>query len=259
MSRGSAINSVISGGGGGLLGSIGSIVGGIFGGPIGAMLGQAVGNLLQQSIGNATNGAIDELHKEHGLPKFLADQIKEKVSEVIDGLQSKGVSSDAADAAQSQFGEDMKSFQKKFQDNLVKSVLDSISGEDTKDAQTKGNGAGKTSKGGSATSSGGWLMAIAKAMGQALGDKAANMVHLSDKMSQLSDAQTEGAKTLEGMDSKSQAAQVQKDKNDQNAREYNLTMTQFQAAAQDYNMLNNVFSTAIKSLGESLSAMARKQ
>ncbi len=256
---GSAINSVMGGGGGGLLGSIGGIVGGIFGGPIGAMIGQAVGNLLQQSIGNATNGAIDELQQEHGLPKFLADQIKDKISEVIDGLQNKDVSADATDAAQSHFGDDLKSFEKKFQDNLVKSVLDSLGDEDTKDSQTKGNGASKNGKSGSTTSSGGWLMAIAKAMGKALGDKAANMVHLSDKMSQLSQDQTKGARALEGMDSKSKEAQAQKNTNDQNAREYNETMTQFQAAAQDYNMLNNVFSTAIKSMGESLSAMARKQ
>lgn len=38
-----------------------------------------------------------------------------------------------------------------------------------------------------------------------------------------------------------------------------MAMTQFQATSQEYSMLNNVFSTAIKALGESLSSMARKQ
>ena len=47
--------------------------------------------------------------------------------------------------------------------------------------------------------------------------------------------------------------------NEQNAREFNETMTKFQATSQEYSMLNNVFSTAIKALGESLSSMARKQ
>ncbi len=36
-------------------------------------------------------------------------------------------------------------------------------------------------------------------------------------------------------------------------------MTEFQATSQEYSMLNNTFSTAIKALGESLGSMARKQ
>src|SRR5262245_3192899 len=97
---GSALNSVMGGsGGGGILGAVGGIVGGIFGGPIGAMIGQAIGNMLQQAIGDATKGAVDQLQKEHGLPKFLADEIKQKVDEVLGQLKN-NVPQDAQQAAQ---------------------------------------------------------------------------------------------------------------------------------------------------------------
>ena len=233
---GSALNSVMGGsGGGGILGAVGGIVGGIFGGPIGAMIGQAIGNMLQQAIGDGTKGAVDQLQKEHGMPKFLADEIKAKVDEVL-GQQKNNVPADAQQAAQSRYGDAFKDFQQQFEQNLVRSVLDAMGGDEK---STGGKGA--SGKGG-----GGWLQAIAKAMGQTLGDKAADMVRLSNKMSELNEAKG-------SIDQNDQQA------NEQNAREFNETMTKFQATSQEYSMLNNVFSTAIKALGEALSAMARKQ
>ncbi len=55
------------------------MVGNAFGGPLGALIGRAIGNLVQQSLGDATENAVDTLHKEHGMPKFLADEVKDKV------------------------------------------------------------------------------------------------------------------------------------------------------------------------------------
>jgi hypothetical protein len=231
---GSALNSVMGGsGGGGILGAVGGIVGGIFGGPIGAMIGQAIGNMLQQAIGDGTKGAVDQLQKEHGLPKFLADEIKAKVDEVL-GQQKNNVPADAQQAAQSRYGDAFKDFQQQFEQNLVRGVLDAMNEGD------------KPGKSGGGKGGGGWLQAIAKAMGQTLGDKAAEMVRLSNKMSELNEA-------------KGSISQDDQQANEQNAREFNETMTKFQATSQEYSMLNNVFSTAIKALGEALSAMARKQ
>lgn len=225
---GSALNSVVGGGGsGGILGAVGGIVGGIFGGPIGAMIGQAVGNLLQQAIGDALKGTVDHMQQEHGMPKFLADEVKQKIDEVIAGLRNNNVPAEAEQAAQGEFGADVDAVAQEFQQNLTRSLLESGAAEE-----------GKGGKGG-----GGWLQAIAKAMGQTLGAKAAKMVELSDKMSELQ--------------SKSGSGNVEDDK--KNANEFNQTMTEFQATSQEYSMLNNVFSTAIKALGEALSTMARKQ
>lgn len=232
---GSALNSVVGGGGsGGILGAIGGIVGGIFGGPLGAMIGQAVGNMLQQAVGDAVKDTVDQLQKEHGMPKFLADAVKQRVDEVIGGLQDRNVPAQAQEAAQQHFGEDMQRFQQEFQQNLTRNVVESLGGEESR-------GSAKGGKGG-----GGWLQAIARAMGQTLGDKAAEMVRLSNKMSELNKAKAD----IDPEDTQA---------NEQNAREFNETMTKFQATGQEYSMLNNVFSTAIKALGEALSTMARKQ
>lgn len=235
---GSALNSVMGGGGGGLLGAVGGIVGGIFGGPIGAMIGQAIGNMLQEAIGEAVKGAVTELQQEHGMPKFLADLVKHKVDDVIGQLRNNDVPAEAQEAAQGRYGDAMHQFKSEFQQNLVRAVLDGMGGEESK---TRGKG-GK----GGAAAGGGWLQAIARAMGNTLGDKAAEMVRLSNKMSELNEKKAGlGAKDTHG--------------NEQNAQEFNQTMTQFQATSQEYSMLNNVFSTAIKQLGEALSSMARKQ
>ncbi len=233
---GSALNSVMGGGGGGLLGAIGGLVGGIFGGPIGAMIGQAIGNMLQEAIGDAVKGAVNQLQKEHGMPGFLADLVKGKVDEVIDGLLDKNVSGEAQQFARDNFSKEIANFQSEFQQNLVKAILQEMGGEEGK----------SSGKGGGKAAGGGWLQAIAKAMGNVLGDKAAEMVRLSNKMSELNEA-------------KGQLSKDDTQANEANAREFNQTMTQFQATSQEYSMLNNVFSTAIKQLGESLSAMARKQ
>jgi hypothetical protein len=224
---GSALNSVMGGGGGSILGAVGGIVGGIFGGPIGAMIGQAIGNMLQQAIGDALKGAVDHLQQEHGMPKFLADEAKGKIDDVLGQLKH-DVPADVQNACQTRYGDAFKDFAKEFEQNLIRNVLDGLGDADGK--STNGKGAG--SKGG------GWLQAIAKAMGQTLGNKAAEMVKLSNKMSELDQA---------------------KGDDEQAAKEFNETMTKFQATGQEYSMLNNVFSTAIKALGEALSAMARKQ
>ncbi|UNK42301.1 hypothetical protein MNO14_15405 [Luteimonas sp. S4-F44] len=78
-----------------------------------------------------------------------------------------------------------------------------------------------------------WLVAIAKAMGAKLGEKAEKMTELSDK--------------LGGLDSK------------KDAKEFSKTQMEFQAESQMFSMLSNTISTAIKSIGEGLTSAARKQ
>jgi hypothetical protein len=219
---GGLLGSIGGGGGGGLLGSIGGIVGGIFGGPIGAMIGQAVGNLLQEAVGKAAKETVDHMQKNHGMPKFLADQAKSRIDECI-ASQRKDVPQEATDCARERFGGPIRDF-----------------GNDLSSSMCRHASRGFEEEGGGG---GGWLQAIAKAMGKTLGEKAAKMVELSEEMS---------AKSAEG-------ANLEGDKAKQNANEFNQLMTKFQATGQEYSMLNNVFSTAIKALGESLSSMARKQ
>lgn len=235
---GSAVSSVFGGGGsGGILGSLGGIVGGIFGGPIGAMIGQAIGGMLQQAIGEGLNGAVDKLVKEHGMPKFLGDEVKQVVSDVIGkqrATSQQGVSDEARNIAQDKFGQSVDRFKQDFENFIVDNVVDSLRGPDQK------------SRGGKVTG-GGWLQAIASVMGKALGDKAQEMVKLSNDISKASTAKTKAA------GGKDEAAK------EKAAGEFQELMMQFQATSQEFNYMQTTFSTALKGLGEGLASVARKQ
>lgn len=76
-----------------------------------------------------------------------------------------------------------------------------------------------------------WLVAIAQALGTMLGEKAETMKGLVDKMNAA----------------------------EENGKEFNMALTEFQAESQMFSMLSNATSTAIKSIGEGLTSNARKQ
>lgn len=81
-----------------------------------------------------------------------------------------------------------------------------------------------------------WLEAIAKAMGEALGNKAAELVKGSQSLNSLAgDDSTKGA------------------------QKFQQAMAKFQADAQLFSMLSDAFSNAIKSIGQGLQTMASKQ
>jgi hypothetical protein len=236
---GSALNSVMGGSGGGLLGAVGGIVGGIFGGPIGAMIGQAIGNMLQEAIGNAMQQATDKLQKEDGMPKFLADLVNQKVGEALNGLKNHGVDPSVQEHAEQQYGDAFKDFA----DQLAQQIIDSVREQMKKGQEsTDSDGNKKTtgSKGGKASAES-WLTAIAKAMGQVMGDKARKLVDLSDRIANTNPKGNSSEAKQEA------AAQMQK------------LNAEFQATSQEFNLLQNTFSTSIKTIGEAMASVARKQ
>jgi hypothetical protein len=93
----------------------------------------------------------------------------------------------------------------------------------------------QASGGGSGGDGESWLEAIAKAMGQALGTMAQNLVNESNQLSSLS-----------GNSSSSGAQQFQ------------TVMAQFQAHSQLFGMLSDAFSNAIKSIGQGMQTMGSK-
>jgi hypothetical protein len=227
---GSAVSSVLGGGGsGGILGAVGGIVGGIFGGPIGSMIGQAIGNMLQQAIGDATKQAVDTLQKEHGMPKFLANEVKSKIDGIIGGLLQP-VSAEAAQQAAKHVGDNFESFKNDFAQSLVKMVVDQMK----EDRESSQNGGGSSS-GSKSAKGGSWLEALAKAMGASLGDKAAKMVELSNRV-----ADTAGGEGKEAAKANTEAT------------------LELQGASQMFSLMQNAFSAAIKAIGEGLSQAARK-
>jgi uncharacterized protein YcfJ len=212
------------------LGAIaGGIVGAYFGGPegaaMGAKLGAALGNEVQQDIGDATKSSADNLSRNHGMSPETRDQIHSAVDDWVAQNYNSDVSPDDQQA--------VRDYYPGFQNlsNEMSQWICSDAVQNMGDMNSKPTGHGGTG--------GGWLQAIAKAMGQTLGEKASQMVNLSQEMSNL---QGNGGSS-----------------DQQNAQLFNEDMTQFQATSQEYSILQNTFTTAIKSLGEALDGMARKQ
>ena len=112
-----------------------------------------------------------------------------------------------------------------------------LSGAATGAAQSAGPGQGGRKSAGS------WLQAIAKAMGEVLGQKAGEMVKLSDKISSLA----QEGKGLEG------------DAKADNAADMTAAQTEMQGVSQEYKLLTETISTVLKGIGEALSTMGRKQ
>jgi hypothetical protein len=227
-------------GGGGIFGALMSIASIAFP-PL--AIANSLGNMLLQGIGQAIGQAVQTLIKESGMPKFLGGVIGNLVDQVLGG-QKKETDPQADSLVQSNEG--VQDWMQKFQKDLSNQIVESSRKHIEKD---KASGAGgKGGKGG--VSSGSWLQAIAAAMGEVLGDKAAKMVTLADKMSALnSDGK---AISTDPKDEKAQAARQE------NAREFSKTQTEFQAVSQEFSLLQSTFSNAIKSIGEGLAQMGRK-
>lgn len=249
------VGGMIGGGGmGGLLGGglLSNLLGGILGGGGAGGLGgiaraiegfapanvlNAAANLVNAMHGGAVKGAAEQLQREDGMPKFIQDAINQAVDKV---LQQNKKPADAD--LEKKLGDTTKDGLQKEMDDLIKKLVDNVRkqlGEESKDAAGEASGAGKGGK----KSTGSWLQAIAKAMGEVLGQKAGEMVKLTDKISSLAEA----SGNMKGEDKQ------------KNAQEMTAAQTEFQGVSQEYKLLTETVSTVIKGIGESLSTMGRKQ
>jgi hypothetical protein len=246
----SALNSVFGGSGIGSLVNTALSIGGMAFPPLG--IANAVSTLLAGGIGQAVGGAVQTLCREAGMPKFVGDIINQVAGQVLGGMM-KPVDGGCADHVGGNHGiqDCIKDFVKDLCQKIVEGTRKHMDGEE-------GCG-GKGGKGKSGATAGSWLQAIAIAMGEIAGDKAAQMVDLSKKMSDLNANGQELTGKLEGMgkdDSKGRG-DIQSQQSD-NAREFSVVQAQFQATSQEFSILQNTFSNALKSIGEGLTTMGRK-
>lgn len=233
-----ALSSVLGGSGGGsILGDIGGLIGAEFG-PIGSMIGEAVGNMLQQAVAGALSDAADQLQQQHGMPPFLTSMVKDKANEFATQNQA-NVPADVQQSAQDQYGAEVQDLQAQLGSFIASSAAE------------------KHKASGGSTHGGSWLEAIAAAMGEALGKQADRMVALSDKMSAEMPAGNSGSSGAGG-GTPSNTSSSSPTSNNSQASQFNKDMTDFQAVSQQYSILQNTFSTALKGLGEALQGMARK-
>ena len=226
-------------GGSGLLGGLGKMIGGLIGGGNSSGISKvlegfspaniinATANLVNAINGKGAKQAVDTLAKEDGLPKYLQQEIKKVIDEVFKKFE-KPTEGDLQDKLNNATKDD----QQKSINDFAKQIIDSVRKQLTEKLSEGAEG----SRGKGKKSAGSWLQAIAKAMGEAMGDRASKMVELSNKMGEAAKKEGEkGAKEMQGISA------------------------QFQAVSQEFNLLSNTFSTAIKSLGEGVTTMARKQ
>jgi type III secretion apparatus needle protein len=214
------------GGGGNFLSSIASIVGGIFGGPIGAMIGQLAGQLLS----SAFSQAVDQLPVDQGFKDLINAGFKAGMGDTqgaiadansfIEDLgKSMGGSQSDISSMQRSLEEFKGEITKLFTDALAR---DAIEKEEEGSGQCSGNAA-KT--GGTAGGGAGWLRAMAEALGKQCDELADEMQEAVDNI----------------------------DKEDPS------TMVEFQTISQQFSMLMNSTTTAIKTIGEAMTAVGRKQ
>jgi hypothetical protein len=226
-------------------GALKSVFGGN-GGIFGAVLGVAsmffpplavagsLSNLLTSAIGQAVKMAASTLMKEFAMPKFLGPIINQIVDGVVSGLNSKNPTNPEVDQHVSeQHGQALTDATNELSRQLIDGVVKKVN-EKTKGATSSG----KTGT----VSAGSWLEAIAIALGEAQGNKAASLVKLADELKDLSAKQTNGSQ----------------DEKTKNAQQFTIKSQQLQAVGQEMSILQNAATNAIKSIGEALSQAARK-
>lgn len=268
-------------GGGGLMSGLGGggilsqILAGILGGAGGsggaegigkAMQGfapanvlNATANLVSSILGNSTKDAARTLHREDGMPRFVMDAINKAVDEAVK-KHFKPVDPKTQNALNDVTKDDSMKEIKKLTDQLLEKVRELMNeriSDETKEATStdkKGEGAGKKK---SAQS---WFAAIAEAMGKVYGAKTAEVVRLSGEVSNVADKQAALADKNKGIDPKDEkatkAAEAEKEKL---AAEMTKKQTELQGAAQEMKLISETVSTLLKSIGEALAGMARKQ
>lgn len=239
---GNVVSSVFGGGsGGGLFGIVGSLVGGIFG-PLGSVIGGAIGGLVDQMFSGAMNN--------NNVDQNTQDQAKEAYRSSFN--QASG-GLDPTDAGRGSMRDQIDQFAsaanaspadrghlQQLADQLEKAINDAVA-QASSDAAGGGSEAKENKKGGS------WIVALARALGQTAGKSAANLVQLSDKLQKAGDDKIAAAG---GKDEKAKESA---------AVAYNEANVEFQGASQEFNMLMTTISTTLKSLGEAMSQVARKQ
>lgn len=273
------VASVVTGGGaGGLLGGLlggggllGNLISGILGGGgaggasgIGkAMEGfapanvlNATANLMSSILGNSGKEAMNTLHKEDGMPKFIRDAVNKAIDEAVTKCR-KDVDPEVQGKLDDVTKDDSLKEIKKLTDQLLEKVRDILE-KNTSDA-TKESTSGEKCKGGKKSSQS-WFAAIAEAMGKVYGAKTAEVVKLSEQVSNVADKQSALAEKAKGVDSKDENGNKEIENEKQKlAAEMTKAQTELQGAAQEMKLISETVSTLLKSIGEALSGVARKQ
>jgi hypothetical protein len=218
---------------GGLIGGIASsLVSNIAGGLVSNLLSSSLGGLLSQFgmsnlAGAFTNifmesfgGALKEIIGNSPFPQFIKDAANNMIDNIVGSNKQQTTSECQAAAKDSDMGEIFS--------NLGRNIAQQ--GAEEADKKTKGGGAAN------------WLVALAGALAEVQAKFLSDAMDNMDKMK---------ANMADKNDSKKEAA---------TKRDAFITaQSEYQANMQMFNMIANMTATSLKSLGEGLTAIARKQ
>ena len=212
-------------------GAVGSVVGSIVSSVLSSTVGNVINSLVSQFglddvFNSIMNLASDLLESGLGgiidslpLPTALKDLAKGVVGNVLDGFRNE-VSPAAQDAVNEELGCDVAESV-----DGVLSIISSSMREEMESASESGNGnAGEH-----------WLSILARALGKASGKHLEAMLELGDQMGKVGDID-------EG-----------------NQAEFAEMQADFQAQSQIFKMFQESISTMLKSIGDGMSAVGRRQ
>jgi hypothetical protein len=200
-----------------------------------SLLLMAASQLMSQVATEAFSGALQNMGVSGNLLNSAVDAFKSAFSLASGDVAGAGESlgnlvNDLRDSANAGTGNLDRA------QNSLQSQMEQImqNGQQSQEASDEFKSSGK--------GGGNWLLAIAKAMGNALGKQAAKLVSDSSKL-----------ETLAG-----QANTGSDEAKQQNAMDFQRAQAEFQADSQMFGILSNAFSTAIKAIGEGMQSLARK-
>lgn len=179
-------------------------------------------NFAADAFGEGVKGAAKQMCQELGMPKFLMDLIGKLVDKVLE--QCRQPSNPECDR-QCGNNPETQNCKRDFVQDLIKSLVDAVREEIKNDGcEGGGGGGGKKS----------WFVALASALGKVAGEKAKEMVNLSNKIVELNGAGEEKAQ---------EAVQAQNELN---------------GLSKEFQMFMEMINNLIKSLGDGQTTVMRK-
>jgi len=215
----------------------------------------AAGNLLRQVVGEGIKMGIDFLCDKLGMPKFLGNALKQAVDQILE-KQHQPCDPNVQNAVNNSVKEDANDQIKNIADQLLKQVQDILKGRTEKETTEGCDRAGNKGK----ISAKSWIAILAEALGKVQGAKMQEMIQLTNKVSDVADEQSTFHEKSKGMDVKDENKMHNYDtEKSKLAAEMTKAQTELQGVQQEYKLISETTSTFLKTLGEALSGMARKQ
>lgn len=213
-------------------GVVGGLVGGIFGGG-GGILGGIVNNLVGGIVGDLVEKfGLDDIAQ--AVTNLAGDLLQNGLNSIIDNLpipdfmkeMAKDLVGDVIGSEQEAVNPEAQCAVEEELGGTIEDIINNVLNNIREDMQAESKESGEGGEGN-------WLMILASALGKASGAHLKNMVDLGKKMGDMNAEDSPEA--------------------------FAETQAEFQAASQIFKMFQESISTMIKSIGEGMSSVARKQ